>query len=703
MRGSALKRWLSISRNSDRLFAALLVIAAFLAYQPAWNGGPLWDDNAHLTRPCLQHADGLSLIWTKLGYTQQYYPLTHTVFWLAHGLWGDHSAGYHLLNICLHVFSALLLLKILRSVKIPGARLAAALFCLHPVQVESVAWMSELKNTLSGVFFFGSALAHLHFDRKRKANWYWLAFALFLAGLLSKTAISTMPVVLLAVFWWKRGAIRWKQDVVPLLIFIVAGITLGLFTGWVERRFIIGPTIASYDLSLVERCLVAGRAFWFYLVKLAWPAHLTFMYPRWTIQAGAVWQYLFPIATAVLGAILWLLRGRSRAPFAAAVCFTALLFPALGFVNIYPFRFSFVADHFQYLSCAAPLVLLAAGAASLWGKTADRRLWFGFATVLPAALTVLTFIQSGTYRDIETLYQKTIAANPDCWLAYSNLGSLRAQQGDNRAAADYFRKALRCNPGCLDAMTGLGDAGFIPEAFTHLRAHIENHPDDVLALDDLGVLLLQTGKTGEALDVLRKACALDSLCDQAQANYGNALLQAGRPEEARAHLTAALAINPLLKEACNSLGVLYLESGQANEAIDCFAKGVRIAPADYDSHANLGRALMLSGRAAEAAAQFSEALKIDPTSAEACDNYAEALLRLGRPAEAVGFFRQAVDKSPGSLKFLHDLSAACLQTGQLTEALQAMHKASAVARSAGQDAVARQIELNAEELATANK
>ena len=293
--------------------------------------------------------------------------MVHSVFWVEHKLWGDATLGYHLVNILLHAFSALLLLKILRQLEISGAWLAAAIFALHPVQVESVAWISELKNTLSGVFYLGSALIYLNFDQTRRLKFYVAALVLFGLGLLSKTVIATLPAALLVVFWWQRGKLSWKQDVRPLLPFFLAGVVMGLFTAWVERKF-IGAEGKVFDLTLLERMLIAGRVVWFYLGKLFWPAGLVFIYPRWEVSGTVWWQYLFPAATLLLLAGLWAWRRRNRGPLAALLFFVGTLFPALGFLNVYPFRYSFVADHYQYLAGLGVITVVSAGAAQLLGR-----------------------------------------------------------------------------------------------------------------------------------------------------------------------------------------------------------------------------------------------------------------------------------------------------------------------------------------------
>src|SRR6266581_8094133 len=415
---------------ADWVLPLVILIITLLAYSPALNGRPVWDDNEHLTRPELQSWNGLKDIWTNVGLTHQYYPLVHTVFWIEHRIWGDTTLYYHLINVLLHTTAALLLVKVLVYLKIPGAEFAGALFALHPVQVESVAWMSELKNTLSGLFFFCSILTYLNFDERRNRLAYISSLALFILGLLCKTAIAPLPAIIAVVLWWKRGRVRPREDLLPLLPFFVIGVGAGLFTAWLERIF-IGAQGTAFQLSILQRCLIAGRDFWFYFFKLAWPTKLTFIYPRWHISGTVWWQYLFPAALILLLAIAWKLRSKFRGPLAAALLFLGLLSPALGFINVFPFIYSFVADHFQYLACIAPLTLFAAGLTmgldSIAPAKGVLRPAISIAPIL--ILGLLTWRQSHVYRDIETLWRTTIARNPDCWMAYSNLGSFLSEGG----------------------------------------------------------------------------------------------------------------------------------------------------------------------------------------------------------------------------------------------------------------------------------
>jgi tetratricopeptide (TPR) repeat protein len=619
---------LPTSRNRGWLLGLLLVAATLIAYQPAWHAGFIWDDNAHVTKPALRSLNGLAHIWMQLGATQQYYPLVHSVFWVEHRLWGDATAGYHFINILLHAFSALLLVKILRQLKIPGAWLAAAIFALHPVQVESVAWISELKNTLSGAFYLGSALAYLGFDRNRSRGNYALALGLFVLGLLSKTVIATLPAALLVVFWWQRGKLSWKQDVRPLLPFFVAGIGAGLFTAWVEGKYIIGAESPEFNFSIIERFLIAGRVAWFYLGKLFWPANLVFVYPRWQISQTVWWQYLYPgAALLLLGALGWQ-RGRGRGPLAGLLFFGGTLFPALGFFNVYPFRFSLVADHFQYLAGLGPIVLVAAGGSTLFSSFRERRwIWEpALCGTLLAVLCVLTWRQSRTYQNDETLWRTTLARNPNCWMAYDNLGNI------------FFRK------------------GQVDKAIAQFQKALEVHPDDAVAHNNLGNALVQKGRLDEAIAQHRKALEIDPGYAEAHYNLGNALLQKGLLDEAMAQLQKTLAIDPDFADAHYSLSIVLRQKGLVDEGIAQLRKALEVNPDDVKVHNNLGTALLEKGLVDEGFAQFRKALEIDPDYANAHYNLGIALLQKGQIDEAIVHFQKVLEIRPGDAVACHNLS-----------------------------------------------
>jgi hypothetical protein len=285
------------------LWAGVLFLLALTIYSPAMRGEFLWDDDAHVTKNAtLRSVDGLRQIWTEMGATPQYYPLTHTSYWIEYQLFGKGAGAatldplvFHITNILLHALGATLLWFILRRLRVPGAWLAAAVFAVHPVNVESVAWISERKNVLSGAFFFGSILAYLRFEAigldglrvRPRDNWnvYALSLVLFVCALLSKTVVCSMPAVVLLLLWWKRGRLR-LADVLPLVPYFVIGIAMAALTSNMERHHVIGEHYAIGDWSVtpVQRVLIAGRAVWFYLMKLVLPLELTFTYPRWNVN-----------------------------------------------------------------------------------------------------------------------------------------------------------------------------------------------------------------------------------------------------------------------------------------------------------------------------------------------------------------------------------------------------------------------------------
>ncbi|HSG02010.1 MAG TPA: tetratricopeptide repeat protein, partial [Vicinamibacterales bacterium] len=429
-----------------------LVCLVFAAYYPAWHGSPVWDDDEHLTRAELQTQEGLGRIWTDLGATQQYYPVTHSAFWLQHRLWGDDTAGYHMTSLALHCLSALLLFAILGRLAVPSAGLAAVLFALHPIQVESVAWITELKNTLSGALYLLAAFTYLRFD-ERRARALWIAsFLLFLAALFAKTVTATLPAALLVIFWWQRSRLDLRRDVVPLVPFFAAGIGAGLLTGWVEHA-IIGAAGTEFALSPADRVLLAGRAIWFYAATWAWPSSLVFTYPRWTIDATAWWQYVYPAAAIAVTVVLFRISNRSRAPLAAWLLLAGALVPALGFVNVYPFRYSFVADHFAYIATMPFAAATAAVVVTLLGRLGlpDARAAATVTLALGLPLWLLTFESSRRFSNAETLYRSTLAENPDSWLAHGQLGILLHQQGRLDEALSHYDRARALNPSLASA------------------------------------------------------------------------------------------------------------------------------------------------------------------------------------------------------------------------------------------------------------
>jgi Flp pilus assembly protein TadD len=575
--------------------AALLLLATLVAYAPALAAGFVWDDDHYVTQnPLLRDLAGLARIWLEPTATPQYYPLVHTTFWLEWHAWGQAPAGYHAVNVLLHALTAILLARVLVRLGVRGAWIAAALFALHPIEVESVAWVSERKNVLSGALCLGSALAWLRREeaatRRGRARAYATALALFLAALLAKTVTCSLPAALLVVQWWRKGRLR-AADVVPLVPFFALGVAAGLGTAWLEAHH-VGARGAEWSLGLAERGLIAGRALWFYAAKLAWPAGLTFVYPRWEIDAASVAQWAFPAAAVLVVVALWLARHRlGRAPVAAALLFTGTLAPALGFVDVYPMRYTFAADHYQYLAGIALLVPAAVALAR-----APRPVAAG----LLALLAALTFARASAFRDAETLWRDTLAKNPGCWMAHNNLGALLAARGETQAAIVHYRESYLL------------------------------YPHDAVSSYDWGVALGLEGKLDEAADRYREALRIDPEHRAAHKNLGSVHARKGRAAEAIASYLEAERLFAGDAELENDLGALLMARGEHEQAKARFAAAARLAPSFGKAHANLGMARLATGDAAGAVASLERALQLDGPDAQVQQALARARERLRR-------------------------------------------------------------------------
>lgn len=579
------------------MFGLILVVATTLAYQPAWNGKPIWDDDIHITSAELSSLHGLGRIWTDPAAAPQYYPLLHTAFWIGHKLWGTWPLPYHLLNIALHALTALLLWRILERLQLPGAWLAAGIFALHPVLVESVAWISELKNTLSGALGAGAALLYLKYDQDRKRSSYIIALALFIAGLMTKTVIVTLPAVLLVIFWWKRGTLSWKRDIAPLIPFFVVGLAAGLVTIWAEQKFSIERG-ERFDFSLLERFLIAGRLFWFYLGELLWPRDLMLIYPAWNISQAFWWQYLFPVAALMLFLGLWILRKKARGPLAAAICFLLMLFPVLGFFNLSYFMSAvgadhhtaiFRADHFQYLATIAIIAPISYGAAWLAGqmKASMRPVVYLGSVALLLLLASLTWVQSAIYRDAETCFRAVIAKNPNSATARSNLGSALLNKGSVDEAIAQLKRSVEIDPdyqfGHYNLAAALVQKGEPDEAIPHLWTVLKANPNHSKAYYTLGNALSKKGQTDEAVNSYKRTLQLEPDFPEAHTNLANLLLEKGEIDEAVMHYRAALKLQPEAAGAHYNLAVALVRKGESDSAIEELRVALRIDPAYPDA------------------------------------------------------------------------------------------------------------------------
>jgi len=703
--------WPSFWPGQVWLFGALLAAVTFIAYLPVWRAGFIWDDDTFLWRnPLIQSPDGLSRLWFTTA-APDYFPVTSTMLWLEWRLWGANPLGYHLVNVLLHALSAVLLWRVLARLNIPGAGLAAAIFAVHPVNVESVAWITERKNTLAMFFYLLSLWCYLRFDptphpsplTPRPSNsptpaiFYCLSLVAFLCALLSKTAVAPLPLVLLGLAWWRRGQLELK-DLWRNLPFFGLAAAAGLITVWFQYHRAIGASMLDVrNDSFWSRLAGAGWAIWFYLYKALLPVHLSFVYPRWRIDATQPWSYVPGLLVLAAFLVCWRYRqGWGKAMLLGLSYFVLLLLPVLGFLNIYFMRYSLVADHWQYFAIIGPIALAAAGITRSTvsadipvgiapsvpetdgnvgapGGSRRRTLYAAVCGALVLTLGVLTWHETGTYTSLEALWATTLTRNPAAGIAHNNLGYLLLERGQVDEAIAHFQKALVLQPNAADVHANLGAAllsqGRLDEAILHCRQALAIQPDSAQAHSNLGNALSQQGRLDEALVHLQKAVELQPSLASARYNLGGALLQAGRVDEAISQLQRAVELQPDLASAHLSLGNALLAKGHVHEALAHLQKAVELQPGLAAAHLNLANGLLEQGRVDDALAHYQQALALQPDSAPSHNGLGNALLRKGQVDRALAHFQTALRLEPRFAEAHLNLANLLLQNKNTDEAI----------------------------------
>jgi tetratricopeptide (TPR) repeat protein len=619
----------------------------------------------------------------------------------------------------------LLLWRLLKRLAIPGAWLAAAIFALHPVNVEAVAWVTELKSILSLFFILLALLAWVEFIEEqtdRKWRWYGLALLFYALALTSKTTACSLPAVLLLVLWLKKMPINWPR-LLHIVPFFIMGLGMGIVAMYWER-YHIGTRGQAFSLGLPGRVLVASHAIWFYLGKLVWPVNLTFSYPKWTLHPDDLVAWGWLAACAGLGlAILFARRFAGRGLEVAMVFYVATLSPMLGFIMLYTFRYTFVADHYQYVAAIGPMALAAAGIVLLLKKAnsphepsphpdplpshpmgAEREQqadpicfmevskdpsgsgvlcevfsWKSLLILLLCGallltLGILTWRQCGMYANEDTLWRTTIVRNPGSWMAYNNLGNILNEKHQFDEAIPLIQTAIRLKPDealhHYNLAIALEGTGQLEEAIRQYEEAIRLKPDYVDAHCNLGGILCRTGHFEEGIGQLQAALRLDPDNAEAHNNLANALGQKGQLDAAIRQFQEALRLQPYSADTRVNLGTVLCRAGRIEDGINQFKEALRLNPHNAKAHDDLGIALSGKGQLDDAIRQFQEAIRLDTNYAKAYVNLGKALENKGRLDEAITQYQELVRLIPNDALAHYNLGKAYYGKRQIDDAIK---------------------------------
>jgi len=652
------------------IFITLICVAVYI---PAIRGGFLWDDDSMLTENIIIEGDGLYQSWFT---TQQpnYWPITWTSYWMEYKLWGLKPVGYHVVNVLIHAVCAVLIWRILIQLNIPAAFAAAIIFAVHPVNVESVAWIAQQKTVLAMLFFLPALYYYLRFDQTGRRIFYALSVVLFISAMLSKGSVIGLPVVILLCVWWLRGTIS-RRDIIRSMPFFAVSAAMSVVEIWFQyNRAIAGDFIRSD--SFLSRLAGAGWAVWFYLYKAVLPVNLAFIYPLWKIDPANIVSYIPGLLLIILLALAWRYRrGWGRPVFFALSFYIVMLLPVLGFFTIYFMRYSPVADHYQYVSIIGLISFTAAVCYGILGRYGLRGANTAKAIGVLAAVifAISAWRQCRIYRDIEILWSDTLQKNPDSWVAHNEIGSVYKEGGRFSEAKEQYRKAIQIKPDYVEAYNNLGTVFQTEKDFgqaieCYLQA-IKYKADSAETHSNFGAALQCQGRLDEAIGHFRKA--LDVRPDFVDAHIGLALAlhSQGKIDEAISQYQQVLRIKPDFIEVYDNLAAALVQQNRLDEAVDCCRKALRIKPDSAGAYCNLGIILGKYGKLDEAANHFRRALRLKPDYADACYNLGRVLQLKGSIDEAAGYYRQAINLDPNFAKARNNLGAVLLAQGKLDEAV----------------------------------
>ena len=690
------------------------------------------DDNIFTDAPAVRAWSGLWNIWfspTDIEIERHYWPILYTTFWLEHKLWGITPFGTHLVNLLLYMVNVLLLHHLLRRLSVPGSWAVAAVFALHPMHVESVAWAIGRKDLLCGLFCMACTLCwirsadggddgpsqSLRTTPIVRPGLYVAALGLLVAAMLSKSVAVTLPVVFAILLWWKNGRVTgaeaWRIAPFFLVALCIALADLSYYSS--------GPDFSS-GYGPVEKVTIAARALCFYAGKLVWPANLAVIYPLWDIEIGDVLSWGCVIVVVAVGVGLWYGRHRlGRGPFAGFAFFAVVLSPTLGFVDFAYMRLSLVADRYAYLAGIGVISVLI-GAAASRADGLSNQLRLGAWVLLVAVLAVfgkLTWDQAWVYQDRVTFYSHITSANPEVPM-YRNLADalrdagrleealtasrIGLEQRPDAAnahnthgatlfamdrleeAANSFHRALQLHPGQEHALRNMAltrkRQGRLVESLRWYRQAIDNNPESALAQAGMGEVQFRLGQHKMAAELLENAIALrpDSLPLSTHHFLAEALRQQQRHEEAITKYRDVLEIDPEFAYAHAGIGYALRQLKRYEEALEWLARSISLepqSPAAADRHVEMGRALEALNQTEDAARHYKRALEIDPRSVSALDSLALMRFRQQRYEDALGMYETLIGIDGDNAQFHVNKGLTLQNLDRREEALRSFQRA----------------------------
>jgi Flp pilus assembly protein TadD len=667
---------MKIDAQTERslLICLILILASLIAYEPMrFNGFVNYDDVDYVTHnPQVLKGltrDGVVWSFTDTDLTANWHPLT----WLSHmldvELFGVNPLWHHSVSLLFHIINTLLLFWIFNKMSAAPWRsfFVAAAFALHPLHVESVAWVAERKDVLSGFFWMLTIAAYISYAAKPNIRRYTLAVLFFIMGLMAKPMVVTLPFVLLLLDYWPLERFGWGQQYKRGLLWRLLAEKIPLFllslissaiTFFVQRH--AGAMVRGENYSLITRISNASVAYIWYIAKLFYPAKLAVLYPH-PGNSLSLWQPIAAISAIVfITAIVFYLAFKKRFLVTGWLWYLGTLVPVIGLVQI---GSQAMADRYTYLPSIGIFVMLAWGIDGFFAGWKYKRVLIGLVTsIVLIALLLGTRNQLSYWQNTSTLYKHTLEVTENNYVIHNNYGYYLQEHGELDSAAENFNEALRIRP------------------------------DYVSALINLGVVLRVQGKTDEAVIHWEKALALEPYNPNVNANLGLTLAMQGRYEEAIGHFTKVLRYKPDFPHARYVLGYIYHKMGNYELAADNFKQAVRVQPDDVAAINELGMVYGEQGKTDEAIQKWNEALVIAPNSAHIHLNLAIALAQRGQHFSAIEHYNFALQLKPNQPEALMKLAASYAATGNLDEAVKVTEKAFNLVVTMGDKTMVNQIQ-----------